>query len=55
VRFFGLVDSLVLEALELYVTREEAERILDEVIADEPEWSAILRVEPVEIGDFNPN
>lgn len=50
-RFFALVDLSVMEAIELYVTREEAERVLKEVLTDEPEWTSIVRVEPIDLGD----
>lgn len=49
VRFYGLVDLSVLEAIELYATREQAECALAEVLADEPEWQSILRVEEVSL------
>ncbi len=52
-RFFGLVDLSVLEAIELYATRAEAEQVLAQVLADEPEWVSILGVEPIELGEFN--
>lgn len=49
VRFYGLVDLSVLEAIELYLTREQAERALAAVLADEPDWEPILRVEEVSL------
>jgi hypothetical protein len=35
-RFFGLVDLALIEAIELYVRREDAERTLAELLRDEP-------------------
>lgn len=54
-RFFGVVDGWVEEAVELFVRREEAERMLAEVLADEPQWQDLLWVELIELGEFNPN
>jgi hypothetical protein len=53
--FFGLVDLSVLEAIELYATRGEAERVLQEVLTDEPQWASLLRIEPIDLGEFHPN
>jgi hypothetical protein len=52
VRFFGLVDQSLLEAIELYVRREDAEQTLFEVLADVPEWASILRIEEIELGEL---
>ena len=54
-RFFGVCDGLLDEALELFVRREDAEQMLAEVLADEPQWQELLWVEPIELGEFNPN
>ena len=51
VRFFGLVDLLLSEAVELFVCREDAERTLAELLRDEPQWQSLFRIEVVEIGD----
>ncbi len=54
-RFFGLCDGLLDEAVELFVRREDAELMLAEVLADEPRWQELLWVELIELGEFNPN
>lgn len=54
-RFFGLADAFLGEAVELFVRRDDAERTLTEVLADEPQWQELLWVEPIELGEFNPN
>jgi hypothetical protein len=54
VRFYGLTDYSVQELVELFPTREQAEETLREVLADEPEWVAILGIETLEF-DTNPN
>jgi hypothetical protein len=52
VRFFGLVDFCLLEAIELCVRREDAERTLRELLADEPEWVSLFRIEEIELGEL---
>jgi hypothetical protein len=37
------------QAVELFLRRENAERMLAEALADEPEWADILSVEPLEL------
>jgi hypothetical protein len=49
VRFFGIVDLPLREAVELYVEREDAERTLAELLRDEPDWCWRLRVEEIEL------
>ena len=48
-RFYGIVDEQTQEAVELYVRREDAERFLEDVRADDEELAASLRLEPVEL------
>lgn len=50
-RFFGLVDLSLLEAVELFLRREDAERTLAELLRDEPEWESLFRIEVFELGD----
>ncbi len=50
-QFFGLVDLSLLEAVELYATREAAERALAELLGDEPAWESLFRVEEIELGE----
>ena len=51
VRFFGVVDVSLSEAVELFVRREDAERTLAELVRDEPQWQTFFRIEPIELGD----
>jgi hypothetical protein len=55
VRFFGLVDLSLLEAVELYARREDAEETLAELLRDEPEWEQLFRIEEVELGELSRN
>ena len=48
--FWGLASRIVDEAVELYLTREEAEATLRRVLADEPGWNDVVYVAPVELG-----
>jgi hypothetical protein len=44
---WGLADHFVDEVIELYRSREQAERALDNVLNDEPEWEGMMEVVPV--------
>lgn len=44
---WGLADRFVDEVIELYRSREQAERALHKVLADEPEWVGMMEVVPV--------
>ena len=46
-RFWALVDHFVEEAIELYLTREQAEQALRDLLTDEPEWAGMFEVEVV--------
>ena len=48
-RFFALVDLSLLEAIELYVRREDAERTLAELLRDEPGWQSLFRIDEIEL------
>ena len=48
-RFFGVVDLWLAEAVELFVCEADAERMLAELLADEPDWQGLFRVEPIEL------
>jgi hypothetical protein len=47
--FWGLADYQVDEILEVFADREDAERMPRDCLSDEPDWSAILEVVPVEL------
>jgi hypothetical protein len=51
VRFFGLVDATVLEAFELYLTSEDAERRLAQYINVAPDWEPLLVIEEIDLDD----
>jgi hypothetical protein len=44
---WGLADHFVDEVIEIYRSRELAERALDKVLKDEPEWVGMMEVVPV--------
>ena len=48
--FYGLADDSLQEVVELFVSREEAERTLRDVLRDEPDWHEILVLVRVEFG-----
>ena len=48
--FYGLADYSLQEVVEFFLTREDAERTLREVLRDEPSWRKILGLVRVEIG-----
>ena len=48
---YGVVSGETEKAIELFVRREDAERFLEDVRADEPELAERLRLEPVELDD----
>lgn len=54
-RFFGVVDLWLDEAVELFVRREDAERMLSELLRDEPQWRGLFRVESIELAELNRN
>jgi hypothetical protein len=50
-RVFALVDLSLQEAIELFLRREDAERMLSEVLRDEPGWERLLRIEEIELAE----
>jgi hypothetical protein len=38
------------EAIELFITEEDARRVLDDCLRDEPQWRGRLEVTEVELG-----
>jgi hypothetical protein len=57
VRAYALVEFGDSEAIDLFLREEDAERALEERLRDEPQWTGLLRVEPVELDerDVSPN
>lgn len=48
---WALADRFVGEVIELYRSREQAERALRAVLADEPDWTGMLEVVAVPLSD----
>jgi hypothetical protein len=48
---WALADRFVDEVIELYRSRDQAERALRAVLADEPEWAGMMEVVPVPLSD----
>jgi hypothetical protein len=46
----GVVSSEIEQVIEFFGSRNEAERMLAEVVRDEPEWVNAFRVERIELG-----
>jgi hypothetical protein len=47
---YALTSSRIAEeTLDLFLTREAAERELREILVDEPDWKQVLRVVPIEL------
>jgi len=49
VLFYGVVCDPLEEALELFATRREAERVVENWNRDEPERAGELHLEPIEL------
>ena len=52
---WGLADDFVDEVINVYRSRDEAERALRAVISDEPDWEGMFRVVPLLLAEFNSN
>ena len=48
---WALADRSVDEVIQLYRSREQAERALRAVLADEPDWTGMMEVVPVALSD----
>jgi uncharacterized Fe-S cluster-containing radical SAM superfamily protein len=46
---YGLVSAETEQAVEVFLRREEAERMLAEALSDEPNWTDTLSVEEIEL------
>ena len=44
---WALADRFVDEVIDLYPSREQAERALRAVLTDEPEWEGMMEIVPV--------
>jgi hypothetical protein len=47
---WGVVSSEIEQVIEFFGSRPEAERMVAEVIRDEPDWLEQFRIERVELG-----
>ena len=47
-RLYALTELHDPEAIELFLTEEDAQRALDDCLRDEPDWRGRLRVEEIE-------
>ena len=45
---YALTELHYPEAIELFVTEEDAKRALEDCLRDEPDWRGLLRVEEIE-------
>ena len=48
---WALADRFVDEVIELYRSREQAERALRAVLADEPGWAGMIEVVPIRVSN----
>jgi len=48
-RLYALVEAGDHEAIDVFLSGEDAHSALQECLADEPEWRGLLRVEVVEL------
>ena len=46
---WGVVSSEIEQMIEFFRTRREAERMLAEVVRDEPDWLKQFRIERIEL------
>jgi hypothetical protein len=49
VQVYALTSFPTRETLDLFLTREAAEREFRGILQDEPEWKDVLRVVPIEL------
>ena len=48
-RLFALVEAGDPEAIDIFLSSEDAQRALEDCLADEPEWRGVLRVQEIEL------
>jgi hypothetical protein len=49
VRLYALVEASDPEAIDVFISSEDAQRALDDCLLDEPNWRDLLRIEPIEL------
>ena len=47
-RLYALVEAGDPEAIDVYRCEQDAYRALEDCLRDEPEWSGLLRIEPID-------
>ena len=47
---WGVVSSEIERVIEFFVSRDEAEQMLADVLREEPGWDARFRIERIELG-----
>jgi hypothetical protein len=53
-RLYALTELHDREAIELFITQEDAQRALEDCLRDEPQWHGLLSVEQIELREENP-
>jgi hypothetical protein len=47
---WGVVSSEIEQVIEFFGSRHEAQRVLAEIVRDEPHWEDVFRIERIELG-----
>lgn len=47
---WGVVSSEIEQVIEFFGSRRDAERMLGEIVQDEPYWAQAFRIERIELG-----
>jgi hypothetical protein len=55
VPWFALISADSTTTVEIYRSREQAEEELRQAVEDEPEWSSLLSVVPLDLPEPSPN
>ena len=48
-RLYALVEAGDPEAIDVFLTSDEAQRALEDCLRDEPDWHGLLRVEEIDL------
>jgi hypothetical protein len=48
-RLYALVEAGDPEAIDVYLSEEDAQRALDDCLCDEPQWRGLLTVQQIEL------
>ena len=55
VPWFALISADSTSTVEIYRSRDQAEEELRQAVDDEPEWSSLLTVIPLDLPEPSPN